>query len=116
MYLTLLCKVMRTTFEVVAEVSKLIKKSPKRDAAFEQLTPETPGFCVLCPTRWTVRVASLQSVINNYEVLLQVWQEALDGSLDGEMHAHNIGVETQMMKFNFLFGVCLGSLTYSSSP
>ena len=52
------CKVMRTAFEVVAEVSKLIKKSPKRDAAFEKikvdLAPETPGFRVLCPTRWTV--------------------------------------------------------------
>ena len=108
------CKVMKTAFEVVEEVSKLIKKSPKRDAAFEKLkanlAPETPGFHVLCPTRWTVRAASLQSVIDNYEVLLLVWQEALDGSLDGEMRARIIGVETQMMKFDFLFGVCLGSL------
>ena len=31
------------------------------------------------------------------------------GSLDGEMRARIFGVETQMMKFNFLFGVCLGS-------
>lgn len=108
------CKVMKTAFEVVAEVSKLIKKSPKRDAAFEkikgELAPETPGFRVLCPTRWTVRAASLQSVVDNYEVLLHVWQEALGGSLDGEMRARIIGVETQMMTFDFLFGVLLGSL------
>ena len=93
---------------------QLIKKSPKRDAAFDKLkadlAPETPGFRVLCPTRWTVRAVSLQSVIDNYEVLLQVWQEALNGSLDGEMRARIIGVEAQMMKFNFLFGVFLGSL------
>lgn len=108
------CNVMKTAFEVVTEVSKLIKKSTKRDAAFEKLkadlAPETPEFRVLCPTRWTVRAVSLQSVIDNYEVLLLVWQEPLDGSLDGEMRARIIGVETQMMKFDFLFGVCLGSL------
>ncbi len=61
------CKVMKTTLEVVAEVSKLIKKSPERDAAFEkfkaELAPETPGFRVLSPARWTVRAASQQSVI-----------------------------------------------------
>ena len=42
------CDVMKITFETVAEVSKLIKKSPKRDAAFEKLkadlAPETPGL------------------------------------------------------------------------
>ena len=39
------CKVMRSAFEAVAEVSKLIKNSPKRDAAFDKLkadlAPET---------------------------------------------------------------------------
>lgn len=113
------CQVMKNAFEVVAEVSKLIKKSPKRDAAFEKLkadlAPETPGFRVLCPTRWTVRAASLQSVIDNYEVLLLVWQEALDGSLDGEIRARIIGIEAQMMKFDFLFGICLGSIVLRNS-
>ena len=108
------CRVMKMALDVVAEVSKLVKKSPKRDAAFDKLkadlAPETPGFRVLCPTRWTVRAVSLQSVIDNYEVLLQLWQEALNGSLDGEMRARIIGVEAHMMKFDFLFGVFLGSL------
>ena len=66
------CNVKKTAFEIVAEVSKLIKKSPKSDAAFDKLkadlAPETPGFRVLCPTRWTVRAASLQSGIDNYQV------------------------------------------------
>ena len=39
-----------------------------------------------------------------------MWQEALNGSLDGEMRARIIGVEAQMMKFDFLSGVFLGSL------
>ena len=108
------CKLMKDTLDVVIEVSKLIKKSPKRDAAFDklkaELAPETPGFRVLCPTRWTVRAGSLQSVIDNYEILLLVWGEALEGSLDGEMRARIIGVETQMKRSDFLFGICLGSL------
>ena len=98
----------------VAKISKFIKKSPTRDAAFQKLkadlAPETPGFRILCPTCWTVGAASLRSVIGNYQVLLQVWQEALDGTLDGEMRARITGVETQMMKLDFFFGVSLGSL------
>ena len=74
------------------------------------LAPDTPGFRVLCPTRWTVRGLSLQSVLDNYEVLLSVWEEALDGSLESEMRARIIGVEAQMLKFEFLFGVRLGAL------
>ena len=108
------CKVMKSALDVVVEISKLIKKSPKRDSSFEklksELAPETPGFRVLCPTRWTVRAASLKSVIDNYEVLLGVWEEAQSGRLDGEMKARIIGVETQMHTFDFLYGVFLGEL------
>ena len=55
---------MKIVLEVVYE---LLKKSPKHDAAFEKLksdlAPETSSFRVLCPTRWTVRGLSLQSVV-----------------------------------------------------
>ena len=108
------CKVMKSALDVVVEISKLIKKSPKRDSSFEklksELAPETPGFRVLCPTRWTVRAASLKSVIDNYEVLLGVWEEAQSGRFDAEMKARIIGVETQMHTFDFLYGVFLGEL------
>ena len=57
-------KVMKDALDIVFEVSKLIKYSPKRDVQFESLkqnlTPEIPGFCVLCPTRRTVRANSLK--------------------------------------------------------
>ena len=74
------CQIMKAAIDVVAEISKLVKKSPKRDAVFEkikaELAPHYPGFRVLCSTRFTVRAASLQSVLDNYEVLLGVWEEA----------------------------------------
>ena len=60
---------LRDALGTTSEISKLLKYSPKRDRMFEkvkaELAPETPGFRVLCPTRWTVRAASLQSVIDN---------------------------------------------------
>ena len=56
-------------FDTTVEISTLLKFSPKRDAIFdrikEAISPETTGLRVLCPTRWTVRVACLQSVIYN---------------------------------------------------
>ena len=55
------CKTMKSAFDVIAEISKLIKLSPKRDAAFEklkdELAPKLPGFPSLHSTRWTVRTA-----------------------------------------------------------
>lgn len=108
------CQLMKSALEVVAEISKLIKKSPKRDSLFQklksELAPDSPGFRVLCPTRWTVRASSLQSVLDNYEVLLGVWNEALSLQLDVEMRARITGVNTQMHTFDFLFGVSLGNL------
>ena len=53
---------------------------------------------------------SPRSVIDNYEVLLGVWEEAQRGHLDGEMKAPIVGVETLMHSFDFLFGVFLGEL------
>ena len=44
-----------------------------------------------------------------------MWQEALDSSLDGEICVHIIDVEAQMMKFDFLLGVCLGSILLQNS-
>jgi len=48
------------------EIIKLIKKSPAHETIFKKLKAEidcdspTPGIHVLCPTRWTVKAASLK--------------------------------------------------------
>ena len=70
---------------------------------------------MLCPTRWTVRASSLQSIIDNYEVLQGVWEESKDSLLESEIRSRVIGVEFQMMKFDFLFGMLLGILLLSHS-
>ena len=75
-----------------------------------EIAVDTHGFRELCSSRWTVRAASLQSVLDNYEVLLQVWEESKETNLDSEIRARIIGVESQMLSFDFLFGISLGSL------
>ena len=67
-----------------------------------------PGFRTLCPTRWTVRASSLESVINNYDVFLALWEDAKDIVKDSETHARIIGVQATMSTFAYFFGLVLG--------
>ena len=61
------CKFTKDALDVAFEVSRLIRFSPKRTAELEKIKNElaldSPGFRVLCPTRWTVRAASLKSLL-----------------------------------------------------
>lgn len=103
---------MRDSLDTVFEMSKLVNYSPRRDTILEQLkremAPDTPGFRVLCPTRWTVRALSLNSVLGNYSVLQSLWETCYECTKDSEIRSRIIGVKTQMQSFDFLFGVSLG--------
>ena len=105
-------KILRDTLDTTFEISKLIKYSPRRDAIFHKLkaemAPDGPGFRTLCPTRWTVRAPSLESVIKNFPVLQGLWEEARDIVKDSETRARIIGVQSMMMTFDYLFGLVLG--------
>lgn len=111
-------KLVRDALDVTFEFSKLLKYSAKRTAEYQRLkndlAPEEAGFRTLCPTRWTVRAASLNSILVNYKVL----QECLDSFTelakgDREMSAKCNGVRSQFGTFNFLFGVALGKKVLS---
>ena len=101
---------LRDALDTTSEISKLLKYSPKRDRMFEklkaELAPETPGFRVLCPT---VRGASLQSVIDNWIPLQELWDESLETNLESEVKSRVIGVKHQMGTFDYYFGVSLGA-------
>ena len=107
------CEVVKDALDITFEVSKLICFSPKRAAQFQklkaELAPTGAGFRVLCPTRWTVRAASLKSMIDNYTVLQELWEVSKNDSADPSMKARIIGVQTQFNSFKFYFGV---ELTY----
>ena len=112
-------KLMKSAFETLNEILTSIKKSPKRDTVFQNLKQEiahdSPGYRVLCPTRWTVHAASVNSLLDNYEVLLGVWEESKEFHLDSDMKARIIGVDTQMQSFDFLYGVSLGAMILNHS-
>ena len=55
-------------------------------------------------------VLLLCSVFDNYQVLLDVWDESKESPLDSEIMARIIGVEAQMFTFDFPFGVTFGAL------
>lgn len=110
---------MRDTLDTSYELIKLVKKSPRRDAMLqnlkEQMSENSPGIRVLCPTRWTVRAQALQSIIANYEALQMLWEESLDVVKDTEIRSRIKGVSSCMMSFDFFFGVSLGELLLKHS-
>ncbi len=107
-------KVLRDVLDTTAEISNLLKYSPRRDALFEnikaQTAPSVPGFRTLCPIRWTVKASSLESVINNYEVFQDLWEEAKDICTDSQSRSRIAGVQAQMRRFEYLFGTFLSNL------
>jgi len=95
----------------VHELSKLLQYSPKRLALFKdikaEISPDSVGFCVLCPTRWTVRNETFQSILDNYSALLELWETILNDKPDSETRARVNGIDSQMKTFNFYFGASL---------
>ena len=108
-------KLMQDALDTTHEITKLIKNSPGCEATFKSLQCETapeidvPGIRLLCPTR-TVRADSLNSILENYSVLVELWCTALGHTRDTEMKSRIQGVVAQMATFNFYFGSSLALL------
>ena len=107
---------MQNALETSLELSKLAKKSPKRES--QLITIHTKGLFtendeqnktktirVFSDTRWTARCGALVSIIQHYEELKELWKRCLKQYKDTEIKASIIGVQTQMDKFNYFFGV-----------
>ena len=59
--------IIQDTLDTVEEMTKLIKKSPKRQGIFEkyheQISVESPGIHMLATTRWTVRADAIEALL-----------------------------------------------------
>ena len=108
------CKTIKNALDITHEITKLVKYSPRRESLFRhikgQLAPDTPGVRVLCPTRWTVRADSMESTMKNYTVLYELLEQAAAIVHDTETIARIRGVASQMLSFDFFFGLVLGEL------
>ena len=93
-------KPMSNTLDHCLEICKLLKFSPRREAIFSKLkspiTPHVPSVRSLCPTRWTVRVASLESIRQNYPTFFATWEEAEDVVKQADVKARITGVAAKM--------------------
>ena len=104
-------KYLGSIMDTVYELSKLLQYCPRRLALFKdiktKISPDCIGFRVLCPTRWTVRNETFQSILDNYSALLELWETILNGKLDSETGARVNGIDSQMKTFDFYFGASL---------
>ena len=72
----------------------------------QQLVPDdVPCFWTLCPTRWTVKASSLDSVLKNYIVFRALWEEAKKIAPDSETYTRIAGVEFKMSTCPYIFEV-----------
>ena len=124
------CSVMKNALDTTFEITKLIKKSPKRYIAFNQIksavASDSLRIAVLCPTRWTVRADALESILKNYNALVEsidsakvtdmkaLWVESIDSAKVTDMKAHSRGCITDEY-VQLFFGVNLGNLILCNS-
>ena len=110
-------KIMEDTLDTTCEITKLIKKSAKREVLFgkikNDLSAGFPGIRTLCPTRWTVKAESMASISENYKALQVTWDEAKQATKETDMRIRIIGIAAQMEKFEYLFGLELGRKCFS---
>ena len=102
------------------EVVKLIKYSPKRENWLKEIkanmededSRSAAGVAKFSATRWTVRARCLQSILDNYEAVLNLWVECLESQLESDVRGRIIGCQAQMKTFNFFFGLHLGQRVF----
>ena len=116
---SMMCKLLRNTFNFIHDLVPLIKFSPKRLTLFENLKSDVtmstgqtlPSLRTLCPTSWTVRNSAISSVFKNYKTL----QVALDKIQEGhdEYAAKASGLLNRMEDFDTFFGLKLSYLIFA---
>ena len=79
----------------------------ENDQAGVMITP-------LCPTRWTVRTAALESVITHYVPIMDTMHEVHETTRD-EYGLKAGGVLAAMESFRTLFGLRLGHVLFGAA-
>ncbi len=108
----------RNALDLVIEVFKLIRYSPKRTLVFEQCKQELslPGTNLrpLCPTRWTVKTGAIDGVLRNYSALIESLEKISNESHDDYGRRAN-GILALLERFDTYFGLKLSFLVFSAT-
>jgi len=77
-------KILNDSLEYAIEIVKLIKLSPKRESKLNQIKEEigddSKSVQTLCPTRWTVKANAINSILNNYGVIIETFERDVQES------------------------------------
>ena len=109
-------KILKDSLDIAYEICKLVKLSPKREAKLEsikeQIGDTTPSLRTFSHTRWTVRANSIKSILDNYTVLTETFEQDIEDSksMPLEMKSRIQGIISSMETFKTYFGL---QLTYS---
>ena len=82
-----------------------VRESPKRltwFAGFQE--PDAAALRPLCPTRWTMRISSVKSVLDNYSELLCFLREISD-TQRGDVGYKSNGYLRQLSTFSMFFSL-----------
>lgn len=85
------CKIeiLEETFETTQDVVKIIKDSSQQNTKFSKIREESnnlnKSIHAFHPKRWTVRGETLRSALNNFEELLELWDQLLNNFTDTEV-------------------------------
>ncbi|KAL2092995.1 hypothetical protein ACEWY4_010307 [Coilia grayii] len=103
----------RNFMSIIRELIALIRNSPKRLAWFREFQgAESPALRPLCPTRWTVKAASLQSIAANYSALMD-FLEDMSANYKCDAGGKASGLLVHLQKFGTFFTLQL-MLTFFS--
>ena len=111
---------LRDALELVREISNLICYSPKRSHLFstkvlqEEYSSTSVHLKSLCPTRWTARTASIDAVIKDYDLLLEILEE-IHATTKDEYGLKANGLLNSLEKFNTLFGLKLSYVIFGAA-
>lgn len=92
------------------EIGTMIKGSPKRMAQFNQICANADTTTSLrprplCPTRWSVRVNSVEAIISSYESILTLLDELASSTDKAASKAQ--GLKSQMEKAECFIGLLI---------
>ena len=98
---------------ITKDIVNFVRRSPKRLYIAEKLSFDlsinSSRLKPLCPTRWTVRASSMNSLLVNYQLVKSVMQELLEQKGDSGIKA--AGWLNQMQNFQTFFGLKLGKVS-----
>lgn len=99
----------RDTLNTVHEIATLLRSSPKRMGIFrEEVEASSESYLQprpLCPTRWVLRVKSVDAVLASFQSIMNTLEEI--SSSNDKAAAKASGLLSQMEKAEFYFGLIL---------